>query len=65
MGIDVVTHVPAQDLAGAMPLFANITKRGSVKPQIVEDGPGLIRLNFSKARPDVLLSEASSFILSM
>lgn len=51
MGIDVVTHVPAQDLAGVMPLFANTAKHGSssIKPQVLGNGPGLIRLNFSKA----------------
>lgn len=52
MGIDVVTHVPAQDLADVMPLFAHTDKHGSVvnvKAQILEHGPGVTRLNFSKA----------------
>lgn len=49
MGIDVVTHVPAQDLADVLPMFAKAGRRGSIKPHILGDGPGFIRLNFSKA----------------
>eukprot|EP00752_Nemacystus_decipiens_P004767 g4338.t2 len=48
MGIDVFTHIPAQDLADVMPLFNNADKRGSVKAQLRGNGPGLLRLNFSK-----------------
>ena len=56
MEIDAVTHVPAQDLADVMPLFANTLRHGSVKPQILGTGPGVIRLNFSKACPDIVIS---------
>ena len=51
MGIDVFAHVPAQDLADVMPLFTSADgKHGSVnaKAQILANGPGVIRLNFSK-----------------
>lgn len=51
MGIDVFAHVPAQDLADVMPLFTSADgKHGSVnaKAQILANGPGVVRLNFSK-----------------
>eukprot|EP00903_Cladosiphon_okamuranus_P008160 g7859.t1 len=48
MGIDDVTHVPAEDMADVMPLFADASKHSSLKPQVLGSGPGLIRLNFSK-----------------
>lgn len=47
--IDIVAHVPAQDLTGVLSLYGNAGRRGSRKPQLVESGPGLMRLNFSKA----------------
>lgn len=47
--IEVVAHVPAQDLTGVLSLYGNADRRGSRKPHLLGSGPGLIKLNFSKA----------------
>lgn len=61
MGIDVVAHIPAQDIAAVLSLFGDAaTTAGSVgggRPQKLRGGVGLIKLNFSKAS---LLTRAAS-----
>ena len=49
MGIDVVAHIPAQDLAAVLSLFGDTTGVVGGKPQKLRSGFGLIKLNFSKA----------------
>ncbi|CAM9483745.1 unnamed protein product, partial [Ectocarpus fasciculatus] len=53
LGIDVVAHVPAQDLTGVLSMYGSNAELGGGKPLPVQrngfgSGPGFIRLNFSK-----------------
>ncbi|CAM9843940.1 unnamed protein product [Ectocarpus sp. 6 AP-2014] len=53
IGIDVVAHVPAEDLTGVLSLYGSTVEPAGSKPLPVQrngfgSGPGSIRLNFSK-----------------
>ncbi|CAB1107988.1 unnamed protein product [Ectocarpus sp. CCAP 1310/34] len=55
LGIDVVAHVPAEDLTGVLSLYGSTAELGGGKPLPVHrngfgSGPGFIRLNFSKSQ---------------
>lgn len=60
LGIDVIAHVPAQDLTGVLSLYGSAAEVGGGKPLPMQrngfgSGPGFIRLNFSKVRETFLV----------
>jgi len=69
MGIDVVAHIPAQDVAAVLSLFGDVAATaGSVvggKPQKLRGGVGLTKLNFSKARFAQLFLFCAHFFVSV
>lgn len=49
MGVDAMAGIPAKQISEVLSPFGSLGADGGGKPQSPQDGPGLIKLPFSKA----------------